>query len=116
MRKSIATLTIGAAGVLALTGCGKGIDDITADTPRAERDEIFVAWVEDTYAEDYPNMNPSEAPEVGDGVCMAHDVGMEDLFYMGVLEGVPTEDLGAVRDILTTAVRVYCPEHATPAV
>lgn len=117
MRTTTLTLSTLAAGLaLALTGCGAtGIDDITADTPQAERNAIYANWFLDTYGDQYPdaNMTETDAGEFGAIACTAYDTGHEAYLYEGIISGAGDVPLADIRDMVTTAVTVYCPEHAT---
>lgn len=110
MRKTTTIALLAAAG-FTLTGCAKGIDDITPDMPRAEKDEIYVAWVEDTYGDAFPDMRPAEAPEMAESVCDVYDQGLGS--FVGFIYAEFDEDeIPMVKDIVDTGVRVYCPEWA----
>lgn len=107
---------LAAAAALTLTGCGPStIADVTPDTPRPEKDEVFTTYVTDTYGEEYPTVAEAvgELPTTVLRICSALDDGQNASTLdtdLG-LDQYPEADQPALFDIVYQGTRVYCPQH-----
>lgn len=115
MRSTIPALAVlMSAAALTLTGCGaNSIDDIAEDTPRETRDEVYAAYLEDTYGDEYPNMDVAYGADVTLRLCSMLGSG-EPVYpsdFDSLLEELPAEEVPVFKDALYQGVRVYCPEH-----